>query len=105
MSPKGLQILSFPCGQFLNQEFGTNEEILQFTESKGINFPVFSKVDVNGDKACELYKYLRVNSSLEGGPIKWNFSKFIVDKEGRQIEYYSPYVYPMKLREKILTIL
>ena len=83
---KGLKILAFPCNQFMNQESGTESEILEFVRAKGANFDVFAKVDVNGENASELFKYLRLNSNLQGGIIGWNFGKFLVGKDENSIE-------------------
>jgi glutathione peroxidase-family protein len=87
---KGIQILAFPCNQFNNREPRSNEEVLSYIRGLGAVFPVFCKVDVNGDKACELFKYLRSKSNLEGGKVDWNFGKFIVNRDGSKVEYYPP---------------
>jgi glutathione peroxidase len=94
---KGLVILGFPCNQFLGQEPGNEEQIKTFCETKyGVKFPMFAKVDVNGDGACDLYKQL---TSLElppvgKGAISWNFEKFLLNREGQPIARFSPRMKP-----------
>jgi len=84
---KGLVILGFPCNQFLSQEPGTNEEIQSFCQLKyGVTFPVFGKINVNGKEAHPLYQYLKDQTG--GGSIKWNFNKFLLDKNGTIIKRY-----------------
>jgi glutathione peroxidase len=85
----------------LNQEPGTDEEILQFVRSKQANFRVFKKIDVNGKNACDLYKFLRLRSNLKGNQIGWNFGKFIVSRDGEKIEYFVPNKPPKKLVNEI----
>jgi glutathione peroxidase len=94
---KGLAILAFPCNQFGAQEPGSASEIRAFcTDRYGVTFDMFSKINVNGDDACDLYKYL---TSLElkpksKGPISWNFEKFLIDRKGRVIARFAPAVKP-----------
>ena len=84
-------MLAFPCNQFGAQEPGTDAQILQFaTSTYGVTFPMFSKIDVNGDGACELYHWLR--SETGGGDITWNFEKFLVDREGNVVQRFAPKV-------------
>ncbi|KXG31059.1 hypothetical protein SORBI_3004G290100 [Sorghum bicolor] len=85
---QGFEILAFPCNQFGGQEPGTNEEIVQFACTRfKAEYPIFDKVDVNGDNTAPIYKFLKSSKgSLFGENIKWNFSKFLVDKEGRVVE-------------------
>lgn len=84
---KGLVILGFPCNQFAAQEPGTNEEIQSFCQLKyGVTFPVFGKIKVNGKEAHPLYQYLKEQTG--GGSIKWNFNKFLLDKNGNIIKRY-----------------
>ncbi len=90
---KGLEILGFPCNQFGAQEPGTEEEIEQFCElNYGVTFPLFAKVDVNGDEAAPIYKYLKAEKPglLGTEAIKWNFTKFLVDKGGRVVKRFAP---------------
>lgn len=81
---KDFVILGFPCNQFLRQDPGTNDQILEFCQLNfGVTFPMFSKISVNGKNRSELYKYLIENSPVRSGEkIKWNFEKFLVNKEG-----------------------
>ena len=84
---KGFVILGFPCNQFLGQEPGTNEEIQSFCQlNYGVKFPVFGKIKVNGKDADPLYKFLRDQTG--GKSIKWNFNKFLIDKEGKIVKRY-----------------
>ena len=90
---KGLEILGFPCNQFGAQEPGTEEEIAQFCElNYGVTFPLFAKVDVNGNSAAPLYKYLKAEKPglLGSEAIKWNFTKFLVDRKGNVLARYAP---------------
>ena len=94
---KGLAILAFPCNQFGGQEPGSSEEIQRFCQSKyDVKFDMFSKVDVNGDKACQLYRYLTGKDVpiADRGPVKWNFEKFLVDRKGRVVARYRSAVKP-----------
>jgi len=84
---KGFVILGFPCNQFLHQEPGTNEEIQSFCQlNYGVTFPVFGKIKVNGKEAHPLYKYLKEQTG--GASIKWNFNKFLIDKNGNILKRY-----------------
>src|SRR6187431_2415661 len=83
---KGLEVLGFPCNQFGGQEPGTDTEIAQFCElNYGVSFPMFAKVDVNGADASPLFKYLKAEAPgmLGSEIVKWNFTKFLVDREGK----------------------
>lgn len=85
---EGLQVLGFPCNQFKEQEPGTDEEIQEFCKlNYGVTFPVMAKIDVNGESAHPLYSYL---TSEHGGPIEWNFTKFLVDREGNVVSRFEP---------------
>ena len=105
---KDFMILGFPSNQFSKQEPGTNKEIKFFCTSKyDVHFDMFSKIEVNGDGADPLYKYLK---NKKGGilgfdSIKWNFTKFLVDKDGNVIERYAPSTNPNKLEEDIEKLL
>lgn len=103
----GLEILAFPCNQFMNQEPGTKEEISRFcTLNFGITFPIMAKVDVNGENAHPLFKYLKENSSgIFGKSIKWNFTKFIIDPEGNIVGRFAPTMTPSKLTKTIEDLL
>jgi glutathione peroxidase len=99
---KGFTVLAFPCNQFAEQEPGTDEEILEFARnSYDVNFPMFSKVEVNGPGACELYQLLRAAQPGEGetDDITWNFEKFLVDREGNIVRRFSPPTTPEQVAE------
>lgn len=100
---QGLEILGFPCNQFMNQEPGSNEEIQNFCRlNYGVTFPMFAKIDVNGPHADPLYKYLtQQTKGFLGGAIKWNFTKFLVDRHGRVLKRYAPNVEPSALAADI----
>jgi glutathione peroxidase len=93
---KGLVILGFPCNQFGKQEPGDEKSIAEgCIVNYGVTFQMFSKVDVNGDSAHPLYKYLKKElGSLFGSRIKWNFTKFLIDRNGRPIKRFSPTTKP-----------
>jgi glutathione peroxidase len=115
---RGLEILGFPCNQFKGQEPGTDEEIQEFCKtSYDVTFPVFSKIDVNGSDADPLYKYLRAEAPGDFGPqhgqfyeviskireseseddVKWNFTKFLISRDGEVIKRYEPPVPPEEI--------
>ncbi len=104
---QGLEILGFPCNQFASQEPGTAEEAGEFCQRNyGVDFPMFEKVDVNGSDAHPLWKWLRdEKKGLLGGAIKWNFTKFIVGKDGQVIERVAPTTAPDAMREDIIKAL
>lgn len=98
-------MLAFPCNQFGAQEPGTDAEILEFaTTNYDVTFPMFSKIEVNGDGACALYQWLRSQQAHEDGTddVKWNFEKFLVDREGNVIARYAPLVTPEAIGESLL---
>jgi glutathione peroxidase len=91
------RVLGFPCNQFGAQEPGTNEEILAFAQSKyDVNFPLFAKIEVNGDGACELYRQMKAAQPNADGSedITWNFTKFLIDRNGNVIKRYDPKTTP-----------
>ncbi len=104
---KGLVILGFPCNQFGNQESGTEEAIEEFCQvNYGVSFPMFSKVDVNGDSAHPLFQFLKTRlGSIFGRKIKWNFTKFLVDKNGIPVKRFSPVTTPEKMERHIKKLL
>jgi glutathione peroxidase len=105
---QGLVILGFPCNQFGSQEPGTNKEIKEFcTANFGVNFPMFDKIDVNGDNAHPLYKYLKDKApgSLNTKAIKWNFTKFLVNKDGEVLERYGSATSPEQLEKDVKGLL
>ncbi len=90
---KGLEVLGFPCNQFGAQEPGSEEEIAQFCElNYGVTFPMFAKVDVNGASTAPVFKYLKAEKPglLGSEAIKWNFTKFLVDRKGNVLARYAP---------------
>merc|ERR1719259_505999 len=94
-SPR-LAILGFPCNQFGGQEPGTNEEIKKFAISKGVHFDMFAKIKVNGPDAHPLWKFLQNKlPGFMGNRIKWNFTKFLVDAEGKPVQRFSPQTDPI----------
>jgi glutathione peroxidase len=96
---QGLVVLGFPCDQFGGQEPGTEDEISDFCERNfGVTFPLFAKVDVNGDDAHPLFTWLKESKGgLLGDKIKWNFTKFLLGRDGQVIERYAPQTEPEKL--------
>lgn len=104
---RGLVILGFPCNQFARQEPGSNAEIAGFCSiTYGVEFQMFEKIEVNGDKTHPLYQYLKSEKKgVLGSGIKWNFTKFLIDREGRVIERFAPQVKPENLREEIEKLL
>lgn len=105
---KGLMILGFPCNQFGAQEPGTDEEIQTFCKlTYDVTFPILAKVDVNGEKADPLYKFLKVQAPgiLGSESIKWNFTKFLVSKDGKVLDRYAPQTEPKDLEADILKYL
>ena len=105
---QGLEILAFPCNQFGAQEPGDAEEIKKFCSlTYDVSFPMFSKVDVNGDGAAPVYNYLKESlpGILGSKAVKWNFTKFLVDKNGKPIERYAPTDKPLDIAKDIKKIL
>ena len=100
---ENFEILGFPCNQFAKQELNSNDEIQEFCQlNYGVTFKVFDKINVNGKNAHPLYKYLKKEKSgIFGGSIKWNFTKFLIDKNGNVVERYAPTDSPLKMEEKI----
>ncbi|WP_018502696.1 glutathione peroxidase [Parafrankia discariae] len=123
LNGRGLEILGFPCNQFGGQEPGTDAEIQEFCSTNfNVTFPVFSKIEVNGDGAAPLYNYLRSEAPGDFGPesgflyehikrsrpeaigtdeVKWNFTKFLVDGEGKVVRRFEPTVTPEELRGEL----
>lgn len=104
---QGFEILDFPCNQFGNQAPGTEAEIKDFCQLKyHTTFKLFAKVDVNGPKEAPLFKYLKSKQSgMMGNKIKWNFTKFLVDKNGTIVERFAPTVIPEKIESQLKEIL
>lgn len=105
---QGLVVLGFPCNQFGAQEKGTDDEIASFCELNfGVSFPLMHKIDVNGDSAHPLYRWLTAQAPgvLGTKSIKWNFTKFLVGRDGQVIRRYAPQDKPEKLAADIQTAL
>ena len=101
---KGFQVLGFPCDQFGHQEPGNDQEIEQFCSLNfNVNFPLFKKSDVNGDNASPLFQHLKVKApGLFGSKsIKWNFTKFLINRQGQVIKRYGPKTKPAQIRQDI----
>jgi glutathione peroxidase len=105
---QGLSVLGFPCNQFGAQEPGSETEIGAFCQKNyGVTFPMFAKIDVNGPRAHPLYKYLKdAKPGLLGSEnIKWNFTKFLVDRKGEAVARYAPQTKPEDLEEPVRKLL
>jgi len=105
---QGLEILGFPCNQFANQDPGSNDEIAEFCQlNYGVTFPMFGKVDVNGDKADPLFKFLKKEAPgmLGSERIKWNFTKFLIDNEGNVLKRYGSKDTPKSIEKDIKKLL
>ena len=104
---KGFEILDFPCNQFGHQAPGNDDEINSFCTLKyDTTFPRFAKIEVNGENASPLFKWLKKEKGgLFGDAIKWNFTKFLIDKNGRVVERYAPTTPPTKIESKIIELL
>ncbi len=129
LKDRGLEILDFPCNQFGEQTPGSNEEVHEFCTGRfGITFPQFAKIDVNGENAIPLYRWLTENTTFEGfngpmslilapivkkmdkdykknGNIKWNFTKFVIGRDGEIVARFEPTADVKKVKEKILEVL
>jgi glutathione peroxidase len=104
---QGLEILGFPTNQFASQDPGNNDEILEFCQlNYGVTFTMFEKIDVNGKNEHPLYKYLKSQKrTLFGSDISWNFTKFLIDREGRVVKRFRPNVKPQELKKDIEILL
>jgi glutathione peroxidase len=108
MHARGLEVLGFPCNQFGAQEPGDAQAIESFCEiNYGVTFPLFAKINVNGAKAAPLYRYLKKEKPglLGSEAIKWNFTKFLVDRKGNVVERYAPNVEPAAIAGDIEKLL
>ena len=108
LGPRGLTILGFPCNQFGGQEPGTDAEIQTFCEGRfGVKFPILSKIDVNGPEAHPLFQELKAKApgilGTEG--IKWNFTKFLIDRSGKVVKRFAPQDEPEKMMGEISSLL
>jgi len=105
---QGLVILGFPCNQFGSQEPGSSEEIQSFCQlNYGVSFPMFEKVDVNGAEAHPLFSHLKEEAPglLGSKGIKWNFTKFLVDRNGKTVKRFAPQDTPEKIEKELLALL
>lgn len=105
---EGLEVLGFPCNQFLSQDPGSNEEIGEFCQKNyGVSFPMHSKIDVNGPGTHPLYDYLKSQAKglLGTEAIKWNFTKFLVDRKGKVVRRYGSTTKPEDIQGDILALL
>ena len=104
---KGFEILDFPCNQFGNQAPGTEEEIVSFCQLHyNVSFRQFAKIEVNGENESPLYTYLKSRKGgVLGSKIKWNFTKFLIDREGNVVERFAPTVTPEKIEASIKELL
>ena len=105
---KGLTVLGFPCNQFFDQEFGTESQITRFCrENFGVTFPMFSRLKVNGRRTHPLYCHLKRHQPgiLGTGIIKWNFTKFLIDRNGEPVARYAPQTKPEDLETPVRTLL
>jgi len=107
LGPRGFSVLGFPCNQFGSQEPGDAAQIEQFcTSNYAITFPMFAKIDVNGGNAHPLYQYLKnKKSGLRGTSIKWNFTKFLVDRSGNVVARHAPPAKPEGLVRELEALL
>jgi glutathione peroxidase len=107
-SPQGFEVLAFPCNQFKQQESGSNEEIKQFCDLHfNIEFPLFNKIEVNGDNTHPLFTHLKEKAPgiLGSKSIKWNFTKFLVNRQGEVIKRYAPTTKPEDITADITKLL
>lgn len=104
---QGLEILGFPCNQFAGQEPGDENDIQSFCQlNYGVSFKMFSKIKVNGDEAHPLWKFLKEEQGgLLSSAIKWNFTKFLIDRNGNVVKRYAPKDSPNEMEDKILELL
>lgn len=104
---RGFVVLGFPCSQFNDQEFDNIDETMQFCQLNfGVSFPMFAKVDVNGEHADPLFNYLKEQKrGLLTRKIEWNFTKFLVDRQGQVIKRFAPTTSPEKIEQDIVKLL
>jgi glutathione peroxidase len=105
---QGFSILAFPCNQFKQQEKGDDSAIRQFCDLQfNVTFPLFSKIDVNGEQADPLYKFLKAEAPgiLGSKSIKWNFTKFLVNRKGEVLKRYAPTTKPEAIEQDIIALL
>ncbi|MFB5265376.1 glutathione peroxidase [Paenibacillus enshidis] len=104
---EGLEILGFPCDQFNNQEFSNIEETTQFCQlNYGVKFPMYAKIDVNGEHADPLFAFLKEQKKgVLSNRIKWNFTKFLVDRKGKVVKRYAPTTAPGKIEGDLIALI
>lgn len=105
---QGLEVLGFPCNQFLKQDPGSNDEIAEFCSlNYGVSFPMFAKIDVNGPETHPLYAYLKQEAKgvLGSEKIKWNFTKFLVNRDGQVQKRYAPNTEPKDMAKDVEALL
>ena len=104
---KGLVILGFPCNQFANQESGSANEIQEFCQlNYGVTFPMFDKIEVNGKNAHPIFVYLKNElGGIFGNSVKWNFTKFVIDKNGKPVKRFAPTTKPESMEVFLKNIL
>jgi glutathione peroxidase len=105
---RGLAVLGFPCNQFGAQEPGSADEIGSFCQKNyGVSFPMFEKIDVNGDAAHPLYRWLKSSAKgvLGSEAIKWNFTKFLIDRDGKVVDRFAPTTKPEDLKANVEALL
>jgi glutathione peroxidase len=108
LEPEGLTVLGFPCNQFMAQELGSESEITRFCrENYGVTFPMFSRLNVNGRRTHHLYRYLKAQKRgfLGTQAIKWNFTKFLIDRDGKPVARFAPKTKPEDLEAPIRKLL
>lgn len=103
---QGLEILGFPCDQFNNQEFANINETTEFCQlNYGVTFPMFAKIDVNGENAEPLFNFLKEQKKgVLSKNIKWNFTKFLIDNKGQVVERYAPTTAPSKIEDDLVRL-
>ena len=107
-SKDGFEVLAFPCNQFGSQEKGSEQDIKEFcTNNYAVTFPIFSKVEINGNKAEPLFKFLKqqIKGFMGTEAVKWNFSKFLVNKKGQVVKRYGSLDFPENLEGEIKALL
>lgn len=104
---QGLVVIGFPCNQFASQDPGSDSEIEGFCQlNYGVSFQIMKKVDVNGDNAAPIFKYLKSQTKgLLGSAIKWNFTKFLISRDGNTVKRFAPITAPEKLEKDIIAML
>lgn len=105
---QGFSVLGFPCNQFAHQEPADNQQIAQFCQlNYQVTFPLFAKVDVKGNDASELYRFLSMQAKgiLGSSSIKWNFTKFLINREGKVLSRFAPTTTPLSLKQAIESLL